>query len=675
MPPQTDPRPFETPAFGRSQRPQLRVRVAGQEGAEALLELIEQAARGRPEVGEPVAPQRGDHFGREIAAGGDEAPFQTAAEARRRACGPGRRRVRAEEVDALHQAADEPLGEADAPRRVDLDALGGRVDDLLEPVRAGRCRRGRGRRQRGEHGERPGVAPSRAVVAGADGPGRAAPGIDEPVDQPVVQRVAQPVFDAPRALLPVAGVGDPRGPVGDVRPSADEREPHQQVVDVSFDPVETTDALGHPVGREPARRPRQRAEDVAEQRRVVFQHQLPVVGDLADVPQQPDAGLVLRAVAHRRVEGQRAQRVEVGAPPGKPQPGPGRPPVQRGGEGVEAGEVELAVAPHDVAGGGKAVVLDGPRRPRGEVVDRVQDAERPVVQVAAGAAGDLAQLDEVEVPAGAPVELGELGERHVVDVEVQPHADGVGGRQIVDFAALVQGDLGVARTRRQGPEHDGGAPAARPHPFREVVDARRRESHDRRARRQRPDLQAAPVAQGRQPRMAADGQVRDERGQQGADGARPQEPRLAPAAGVQQAVGEDVAPLGVGGELNLVDGQEVDLPVEGHRLHRAHPVARRGRHPLLFAGHQGHGLLAGPHGQGVVDLAGEQPQGQPDHAAAVFEQPLDGAVGLAGVGRAEQGGRRRTGRRRMHRHGDAVGVGSVARRLRSALDRTVVGRG
>ena len=54
------------------------------------------------------------------------------------------------------------------------------------------------------------------------------------------------------------------------------------------------------------------------------------------------------------------------------------------------------------------------------------DAERPVAAEAAGPSGDLADLLGVQ-PAGAPaVELAQGGEGHVVDVHVQPHADGVG---------------------------------------------------------------------------------------------------------------------------------------------------------------------------------------------------------------------------------------------------------
>ena len=45
-----------------------------------------------------------------------------------------------------------------------------------------------------------------------------------------------------------------------------------------------------------------------------------------------------------------------------------------------------------------------------------------------------------------------------------------------------------------------------------------------------------------------------------------------------------------------------------------------------------------PVGDLVVDLAREQPQRQPDHAGGMRQHPLDGEMGLAGIGRAENGG-------------------------------------
>ena len=47
----------------------------------------------------------------------------------------------------------------------------------------------------------------------------------------------------------------------------------------------------------------------------------------------------------------------------------------------------------------------------------------------------------------------------MVDVEIEAHADRVGGDEIVDVAGLVERDLGVAGARRQRAEHDGGAAA------------------------------------------------------------------------------------------------------------------------------------------------------------------------------------------------------------------------
>ena len=66
-----------------------------------------------------------------------------------------------------------------------------------------------------------------------------------------------------------------------------------------------------------------------------------------------------------------------------------------------------------------------------------------------------------------------------------------------------------------------------------------------------------------------------------------QEHGLVPAARVQQAVGEDVAALGIGAELDLVDRQELDLAVQRHGLDRADEIVRPGRDDLLLAGDQG----------------------------------------------------------------------------------------
>src|SRR3546814_4954787 len=70
------------------------------------------------------------------------------------------------------------------------------------------------------------------------------------------------------------------------------------------------------------------------------------------------------------------------------------------------------------------------------------------------APGDLADLRRRQAAPAAAVELLQLGEGHVVEIEVESHADGVGGDQVVDLAGLEERDLGVARARGERAQQD-----------------------------------------------------------------------------------------------------------------------------------------------------------------------------------------------------------------------------
>ena len=86
----------------------------------------------------------------------------------------------------------------------------------------------------------------------------------------------------------------------------------------------------------------------------------------------------------------------------------------------------------------------------GELGVRVSEAERAEGAVALmppGAAGDLRHLGDGQAALAAPVELLEAGEGNVGDVHVEAHADGVGGDEIIDLAALEHRHLGVAGGR------------------------------------------------------------------------------------------------------------------------------------------------------------------------------------------------------------------------------------
>lgn len=151
----------------------------------------------------------------------------------------------------------------------------------------------------------------------------------------------------------------------------------------------------------------------------------------------------------------------------------------------------------------------------------------------------------------------------------------------------------------------------------------------------RRELAAAGEAQLRQARAGGHVDARDQRLDQRLHRGRADQQRLLAAALVQQAVGEGVAAVAVGAELDLVDADEVHGVVPRHRLGGADPVARPVRLDLLLAGDEGDPLGTDPLDDAVIDLAGEQPQRQADHAGRVAEHPLDGEVGLAGIGGTE----------------------------------------
>ena len=126
-------------------------------------------------------------------------------------------------------------------------------------------------------------------------------------------------------------------------------------------------------------------------------------------------------------------------------------------------------------------------------IDAAGDAEGAVAHVTAGAAGDLAELGGGQAAVLVAVELAVGGEGDVIDVEVEPHADGVGGDEEIDVAGLEELDLGVARARAERAEDDGGAAALAADQFGDGVDLVGGEGDDGRAARQARDLLASPT--------------------------------------------------------------------------------------------------------------------------------------------------------------------------------------
>ncbi len=299
------------------------------------------------------------------------------------------------------------------------------------------------------------------------------------------------------------------------------------------------------------------------------------------------------------------------------------------------------------------------------VLDRLDDlgvellelgggAEGAGAHMAAGAAGDLGDLGGAQAARAAPVELGDAREGDVIDIHVEAHADRIGRHQIIDLAGLEHADLGVAGARAQGAEHHGGAAALAPHQLGEGEDVGGGEGDDGAAGGQPRHLARAGIGEGREARPRDVFRLGHQDAEQRTDRVGAEEHRLVAAARMQQAGGEDMAALGIGAELDLVDGEEIDHAVERHRFDGADEIERAGRDDLLFPGDQRHRPRALELDDAVVILARQEAQRKTDHPTLMAEHALDRKMRLAGIGRPQN--RQDAGTGRQHAHGERIGV-------------------
>ena len=166
---------------------------------------------------------------------------------------------------------------------------------------------------------------------------------------------------------------------------------------------------------------------------------------------------------------------------------------------ADVGEIEVGIAPVDGVERAEAMLLDRIDLFFGETAalfGQAERAEAAVLLMAPGAARDLRHLGDGQAAVAAAVEFLEAGEGDMGDVHVEAHADGVGGDEIIDLAALEHRDLGVARGgRKRAHDHRRAALEAAQH-LGERVDLLGGEGDDRRARRQARELDAAGSSAG-----------------------------------------------------------------------------------------------------------------------------------------------------------------------------------
>ena len=194
-------------------------------------------------------------------------------------------------------------------------------------------------------------------------------------------------------------------------------------------------------------------------------------------------------------------------------------------------------------------------------------AEGAVPRRTSGASGDLRELRGIELAKLIAVEFSVGGERDMVDVEIEAHADGIGRDQVVDVTRLIHRDLRVARARRQRSQHDRDAAALTADQFADGIDLLGGEGDDGGPAWQPRDLLFACERELREARTADDVCAREQLLDDRPHGRGAEYERLLTRPPVQHPVGEHMTTFKVGTELDLIDGQERDVEIARHRFH------------------------------------------------------------------------------------------------------------
>ena len=456
------------------------------------------------------------------------------------------------------------------------------------------------------------------------------------LSQTLVQSVRQAVFYDTRRVAPMAFVLCPALALRNVGPCANKRESFGQRINVAIGSINSFDLSCEPIIGDISALV-QIVENGLQEPRMFRMADAAEIGNPAHIPQEPHRSAIRgpgKNLIHLR---QRLERAQIVGFPRPDQPLVFGRHFQGLDQAVNAAELQSVVAPVDLVLRGKVVIHD---RAGNVIVQRRRvpgGAKSAGFEPAPCPPRDLRQFIRGQGPHPPPVKFAERREGHMIDIEVQPHADGIGGNQIVDLSVLIHRHLRIARARRECAHHHRRTALLAADQLGDGIYILNRKPDDCATRLHPAYLFLTCIDQFAHPVAAHEIDPRNQRRDGAAHGVGPHEQRLMQAPRAQQTVGKDMAALGIGAKLDLVDGYEIRAHLLRHRLDSAHPILRARRHDPLFARDQRHHRGPARLDDPVIDLTRQKPQRQADHPGPMGQHPFDCIGRLAGICRAENG--------------------------------------
>ncbi len=244
----------------------------------------------------------------------------------------------------------------------------------------------------------------------------------------------------------------------------------------------------------------------------------------------------------------------------------------------------------------------------------IGNAKGTIVHMPPGAPGNLSDLRRGQGTPAGTIEFAQLGEGNMVNVHIQPHANRIGGDQIIDLSGLIHLHLGIAGAGAQCAQDNRRAAALLADRLCQFIDLIDRKGDNRTAPFQAVEFLCPGIAEGRQAGAAFDHRIGDQMPDQARHAVRPQEHGFKPSPGMQQTVCENMTPLWICTELNFIDGHEINGPIHRHGFDGTDEIARIGGQDFLLPRDQGNGGHPNTGDNAVIVFPGQQAQGKADHA-------------------------------------------------------------
>ena len=377
-------------------------------------------------------------------------------------------------------------------------------------------------------------------------PGKnACPPVHKALGQRIMQSVRQAVFYPACLITPMFFVRGPAPALRDIGPCADKRQSFGKCVDIAIAAVQSGHLCRHVAVRHLTAL-MQVMIDLREQQRVLCLADSAKVGDAADIPQKPHRNPVRGARADFGIIGQRLERGQIVAFAHAGQPVIVGPLFQRRDQPFDRSELQPAIAPLQPVHRAKLMVFN---RFDHVIIQRMRlarDAKCALGHVATRAARDLGQLVGCQITHPRAVKLGQRGKRHMRDIKVQAHADGIGRHQIIDIAILIQFHLRIAGARAQRAHHDGRTALGPAQQLGDRIYIFNRKPDDGGPIWHAAYLFRTCVGQGRESLAPQELDMRHQCGNRATHGLGPQQQRLVQAPRMQQPMGKDMTTLGIG---------------------------------------------------------------------------------------------------------------------------------